>query len=110
MIAEEVVPVRYTGTPVDMNLAAVLTNALPKATFVHLVRRCVESKRGEYFDNMMGGSVDIVRAEIAHGPEIRKLDDHSVGHGLTHRLITNSDKGQVYNSMSSGARQNCENP
>lgn len=45
-ITEGSVRVRYT--PTDMNLADVLTKAVPLATFERLVRLCLESKRGEY--------------------------------------------------------------
>ena len=65
-IAEEAVRVRYT--PTDMNLADVLTKALPTAKFERLVRRCVESKRGEYFDNVKGESVNLVYEENQCGP------------------------------------------
>ena len=66
-IAEEAVRVRYT--PTDMNLADLLTKALPTATFERLLRRCVGNKRGEYFDNVKGESVNLVREVDDRGPE-----------------------------------------
>jgi hypothetical protein len=45
-ITEGSVRVRYT--PTDMNLADVLTKAVPAATFERLVKLCLDSKRGEY--------------------------------------------------------------
>ena len=51
-----------------MNRADVLTKALPTAKFERLVRRCVESKRGEYFDNVKGESVNLVYEENQCGP------------------------------------------
>ena len=39
--------VRYT--PTDMNLADVLTKALPVVAFERLIKKCLASKRGEYY-------------------------------------------------------------
>ena len=46
-VAEGAVRVRYT--PTDLNLADILTKALPAVTFERLRRLCVENKRGDYF-------------------------------------------------------------
>ena len=46
-VTEGSVRVRYT--PTDMNLADVLTKALPAATFDRVVKKCRDSKRGEYY-------------------------------------------------------------
>jgi len=46
-VVEGAVRVRYT--PTDLNLADLLTKALPAVTFERLRRLCVENKRGEYF-------------------------------------------------------------
>jgi hypothetical protein len=45
-VTEGSVRVRYT--PTDMNLADLLTKAVPAATFERLVKLCLDSKRGEY--------------------------------------------------------------
>ena len=47
-VVEGAVRVRYT--PTDLNLADLLTKALPADTFERLRRLCVENKRGDYFD------------------------------------------------------------
>ena len=46
-VVEGAVRVRYT--PTDLNLADILTKALPGVIFERLRRLCVENKRGEYF-------------------------------------------------------------
>ena len=46
-VSDGAIRVRYT--PTDMNLADVLTKALPVASFVRLVQLCLKSKSGEYF-------------------------------------------------------------
>ena len=46
-VVEGAVRVRYT--PTDLNLADLLTKALPAITFERLRRLCVANKRGDYF-------------------------------------------------------------
>ena len=46
-VTEGSVRVRYT--PTDMNLADVLTKALPVVAFERLIKKCLASKRGEYY-------------------------------------------------------------
>ena len=41
--------VRVRYNPTDMNLADVVTKALPAATFDRLVKKCRDSTRGEYY-------------------------------------------------------------
>ena len=60
-ITEGSVRVRYT--PTDMNLADVLTKAVPLATFERLVRLCLESKRGEYYVKLADEKMSYVSDE-----------------------------------------------
>jgi hypothetical protein len=60
-ITEGSVRVRYT--PTDMNLADVLTKAVPLATFERLVRLCNESKRGEYYVKLADEKMSYVSDE-----------------------------------------------
>ena len=46
-VSDGAVRVRYT--PTDMNLADVLTKALPVTSFERLVQLCLKSKSCEYF-------------------------------------------------------------
>ena len=46
-VSDGAIRVRYT--PTDMNLADVLTKALPVTSFERLVQLCLKSKSGEYF-------------------------------------------------------------
>jgi hypothetical protein len=57
-VTEGSVRVRYT--PTDMNLADVLTKAVPAATFERLVKLCLDSKRGEYYAKVADEKVNYV--------------------------------------------------
>ena len=60
-VTEGSVRVRYT--PTDMNLADVLTKALPAATFDRLVKKCRDSTRGEYYVKLADEQVQYVSDE-----------------------------------------------
>ena len=60
-VTEGSVRVRYT--PTDMNLADVLTKAVPAATFERLVKLCLGSKRGEYYVKVADEKVNCVSDE-----------------------------------------------
>jgi hypothetical protein len=60
-VAEGSVRVRYT--PTDMNLADVLTKAVPAATFERLVKLCLDSKRGEFYVKVGDEKVNYVSDE-----------------------------------------------
>jgi hypothetical protein len=60
-VTEGSVRVRYT--PTDMNLADVLTKAVPAATFERLVKLCLGSKRGEYYVKVADEKVNYVSDE-----------------------------------------------
>ena len=49
--------------PTDVNLADVLTKAVPAATFQRLVKICLDSKRGEYYVNVADEKVNYVSDE-----------------------------------------------
>jgi hypothetical protein len=51
------------GTPADINLADVLTKALPAATFDRLVKKCRDSTRGEYYVKLADEQVQYVSDE-----------------------------------------------
>jgi hypothetical protein len=61
-VTEESVRVRYT--PTGMNLADVLTKAMPAATFERLVKLCLDSKRGEYYVKVADEKLNYVSDEI----------------------------------------------
>ncbi len=52
---------RYT--PTDMNLADVLTKALPVVSFERVVKKCRDSKRGEYHVRLADEQVHYVSDE-----------------------------------------------
>ena len=60
-VTEGLVRVRYN--PTDMNLADVVTKALPAATFDRLVKKCRDSKRGEYYVKLADEQVQYVSDE-----------------------------------------------
>jgi hypothetical protein len=55
--------VRERYTPTDMNLADVLTKAVPAATFKRLVKLCLDSKTGEYYVKVADEKVNSVSDE-----------------------------------------------
>jgi hypothetical protein len=55
--------VRVRYNPTDVNLADVLTKAVPAATFQRLVKICLDSKRGEYYVNVADEKVNYVSDE-----------------------------------------------
>jgi hypothetical protein len=57
--------VRVRYTPTDMNLADVLTRAMPAATFERLLKLCLESNRGEYYVKVADEKVNYVSDEKA---------------------------------------------
>ena len=60
-VTEGSVWVRYT--PTDMNLADVLTKALPAVTFERLIKKCLASKRGEYYVKLADEQVQYMTDE-----------------------------------------------
>ena len=47
----------------DMNLADVLTKALPAVTFERLIKKCLASKRGEYYVKLADEQVQYMTDE-----------------------------------------------
>jgi len=56
-VTEGSVRVRYT--PTDMNFEDVLTKALPAVTFERLIKKCLASKRGEYYVKLADEKVHV---------------------------------------------------